>query len=130
MSDPSIDLSSFAAETHAEAGAPLTLRHPKTGEDLAAVIWLQGEDAPAYRHVLRRQIDRQLRDRQLEPTAADLENRLLERLAALTLRWENIAYEAMDFPCTPENARRLFTEQLWIREQVVAFVEDRAHFLP
>lgn len=130
MSDPSFDLCQFECETRAEAGAPLTLRHPKTGVDLPVVIWLQGEDAPGYRQVLRRQIDRQLRDRQLEPSAMDLENRLLERLAALTLRWEAVHYDGADFPCTPDNARRLYSEQLWIREQVVDFVEDRAHFLP
>lgn len=130
MSDPSFDLSQFDCASRADAGAPLTLHHPKTGAELPVVIWLQGEDAPGYRHLLRRQIDRQLRDRQLEPSAMDLETRLLERLAALTLRWEKVTYDGADFPCTPENARRLYSEQLWIREQVVGFVEDRAHFLP
>jgi hypothetical protein len=129
MSDPLFDLSQFDCATRAETGAPLTLRHPKTGTDLPAVIWLQGEDAPGYRQLLRQQIDRQLRDRQLEPSAADLETRLLERLAALTLRWENVTYDGAEFPCNPDNARRLYAEQLWIREQVVGFVEDRAHFL-
>ncbi|USG59933.1 hypothetical protein NBZ79_12175 [Sneathiella marina] len=130
MSDPNFDLSRFECQARAETGAPLTLRHPKSGADLPAVIWLQGEDALSYRHLLRQQIDRQLRDRQLDLTAMDLENRLLERLAALTLRWEKIDYDGAEFPCTPDNARRLYTEQLWIREQVVSFVEDRAHFLP
>lgn len=130
MPQTAFDLSLFDPETRAEAGAPLCLRHPKTGEELPATIWLQGEDAPSYRQVLRRQIDRQLRDRQMELTAADLEDRLLERLAALTLRWENISYDGGEFVCSPANARRLYTEQLWIREQIVGFVEDRAHFLP
>lgn len=130
MSDSIFDLAAFDLKARAEAGAPLTLRHPKTGELLSAVIWLQGEDAETYRKTLRAQIDRQITERKLELTAADLEERLIERLTAITLRWENISLDGAPHTFSPENARRLFTEQLWIREQVVAFVEDRANFLP
>ncbi|MCC3304924.1 hypothetical protein [Sneathiella sp. HT1-7] len=124
------DVAAFDLKARSEAGAPLTLRHPKTGEDLPAVIWLQGEDAENYRKCLRSQIDRQIMERKLELTAAELEERLIERLTAITLRFENIEFDGVSYDTTPENILRLYREHLWIREQVAAFVEDRANFLP
>ena len=103
------DVAAFDLRARSEAGAPLTLRHPKTGEKLPAVIWLQGEDAENYRRTLRAQID---------------------RLVAITQRFENIELNGVQCDGTPENAKKLYREQLWIRDQVVAFVEDRANFLP
>ncbi|WP_340149988.1 hypothetical protein [uncultured Sneathiella sp.] len=124
------DVAAFDLRARSEAGAPLTLRHPKTGEKLPAVIWLQGEDAENYRRTLRAQIDRQISERKLELTAAELEERLIERLVAITQRFENIELNGVQCDGTPENAKKLYREQLWIRDQVVAFVEDRANFLP
>ncbi|MAZ04067.1 MAG: hypothetical protein CMN56_13125 [Sneathiella sp.] len=124
------DVAAFDLQARSEAGAPLTLRHPKTGEKLPAVIWLQGEDAENYRRTLRAQIDRQISERKLELTAAELEERLIERLVAITQRFENIELNGVQCDGTPENAKKLYREQLWIRDQVVAFVEDRANFLP
>ncbi|WP_339715695.1 hypothetical protein [uncultured Sneathiella sp.] len=124
------DIAAFDLQARSEAGAPLTLRHPKTGEKLPAVIWLQGEDAENYRKCLRAQIDRQISERKLELSAAELEERLIERLVAITQRFENIELNGVQYDGSPENAKKLYCEQLWIRDQVVAFVEDRANFLP
>ncbi|MZR30899.1 hypothetical protein [Sneathiella litorea] len=124
------DVAAFDLKVRSEAGAPLTLRHPKTGETLPAVIWLQGEDAETYRKCLRAQIDRQIAERKLELTAAELEERLIERLAAITQRFENIEFDGVTYDTTPANVIKLYREHLWIREQVAAFVEDRANFLP
>ena len=124
------DIAAFDLQARSEAGAPLTLRHPKTGEKLPAVIWLQGEDAENYRKCLRAQIDRQISERKLELSAAELEERLIERLVAITQRFENIELNGVQYDGSPENAKKLYREQLWIRDQVVAFVEDRANFLP
>lgn len=130
MQNNVLDLAAFDMQQAAETGAPLTLRHPKTGEALPGIIWLQGEDAENYRATLRRQIDRQISERKLELSAKELEDRLIERLVAITLRWENIVENDTPLDPTPANIRRLYTDQLWIREQVIAFIEDRANFLP
>lgn len=130
MSEPVFDLADFDLAARAEAGAELTLRHPKTGAVLPVRIWLQGEDAASYRTVLRRQIDRHLADPGADRRAADLEEQQIERLAALTLRWENMTEKGERLPCTAETARDLYRRHLWIREQVADFVEERAHFLP
>lgn len=130
MPENVFDLSAFDLKARAEAGAPLRLRHPKTGEELPAVIWLQGEDAESYRACLRAQIDRQISERKLDLTASDLEARLVERLAAITLRFENLEIGGEALHCTPETAAALYRDQLWIREQAAEFVETRANFLP
>ena len=130
MTDSIFDVTAFDLKARSEAGAPLPLRHPKTGELLPAVIWLQGEDAENYRRTLRAQIDWQITERKLELTAAEMEERLIERLAAITLRFENIGRGGVVLDSRPETARALYREHLWIREQVAAFVEERANFLP
>ncbi len=130
MSRAVFDVAAFDLKARAEAGAPLTLRHPKTGEPLPAVIWLQGEDAENYRRTLRAQIDRQIMERKLELTAAEMEERLVERLAAITLKFENIEKDGRPLEASEETARALYRGHLWIREQVAAFVEERANFLP
>lgn len=130
MRDSVFDIAAFDLKARAEAGAPLRLRHPKTGELLPAVIWLQGEDAENYRRTLRAQIDRQIMERKLDLTAAEMEERLIERLAAITLKFENIEKDGQPLEASEETARALYREHLWIREQVAAFVEERANFLP
>jgi hypothetical protein len=124
------DLADFDLGALAEAGAPLTLCHPKTKEALPVRIWLQGEDAASYRALLRQQLDRHLADPKAELKAADLEERLIERLAALTVRWDNMIEDGEALPCTTEAARQIYQHHLWIREQVSRFVEERANFLP
>jgi hypothetical protein len=125
-----IDLASLDPAGAAEAGAVLALRHPVSGADLGVRIRLRGTDAPSYRALLRRQIDAQMADGTPEPGAAALEQRHVARLAALTVTWENVRYGGVTLVCTEDNARQLYDRQIWIREQVTAFVEDRAHFLP
>ncbi len=130
MKNPEFDLADYDLGALAEAGAPLALRHPKTNEALPVRIWLQGEDAASYQMILRQQIDRHLADPKAERSALDLEEKLIERLAALTLRWENMVEKGEALPCTAEAARTLYRRHLWIREQVARFVEERANFLP
>lgn len=130
MTTDPFDLADFDLARRAEAGAMLTLRHPKTKAALPVRIWLQGEDAESYREMLRGQIDRHLADPRAERRAADLEEEQIERLAALTLRWENMTDQGKTVPCTAETARDLYRRHLWIREQVAEFVEERAHFFP
>jgi hypothetical protein len=79
--------------------------------------------------VIRAQIDQQIAEGKTELSAAELEARHVERLAAATLSWQGVIYQGAELACTAANARRLYGEQLWIREQVARFLEDRAHFL-
>ncbi len=93
-------------------------------------IWLQGADANSYREVVRRQIDEQIAQSKADLTAAELEVRHIERLVAVTKEWENVTYHGTALELSSGNAEKLYREQIWIREQVTQFVEDRSHFLP
>jgi len=46
-----------------------------------------------------------------------------------TLAWRGIVYEGEALECNPGNARRLYAALPWLREQVEAFIADRANFL-
>ncbi|MEH6495969.1 MAG: hypothetical protein V7740_09530 [Pseudomonas marincola] len=130
MSQAMFDIAELDVGTCAEKGAKLELRHPVSHEILGVSLWLRGTDAPSYRQVVRRQIDQQITDAKADLTAVELENRHLERLVAATLKWENVSYHGQALQCTAVNAEKVFREQIWIREQVTQFVEDRGHFLP
>ena len=123
------DLATLDVAAGAERGAALILLHPVSSEPLPVRIWLQGTDAPAYRAVVRRQIDQQIAEGKADLTAAEMEERHIQRLAAITLKWEQVRYRGEDFECTMTNAERLYREQIWIREQVTRFTEDRSRFL-
>ncbi len=124
------DVGAFDLDQRAEKGAELTLCHPVSGKALGVSIVLRGTDAPSYRAVVRQQIDQQITEGKVELSAAELEQRHIERLVAATVRWQGVRYHAEAMACNAGNARRLYQEQVWIREQVAQFVEDRARFLP
>ncbi len=129
MTTPVFDIAALDTSTLAEKGAALNLRHPGTYEELGVKIWLQGADANSYRSVVRRQIDEQIAQSKADLTAAELEDRHIERLVAVTKEWENVTYHGAALELSPGNAEQLYREQIWIREQVTQFVEDRSHFL-
>lgn len=124
------DIAALDLNSRAEKGAVLNLRHPGSYAELGVKIWLQGVDAPSYRTVVRRQIDEQIAHSKADLTAAEMEARHIERLIAITLKWENVSYQGTDLQFSQDNVARLYREQLWIREQVTRFVEDRSNFLP
>ncbi|MEP3245065.1 MAG: hypothetical protein ABJN40_12965 [Sneathiella sp.] len=130
MNDQSkdLDLASLDVSTSAEQGAVLTLHHPVTKDPLPVKIWLQGTDASAYRTAVRRQVDDQIAAGKADLSAAELEERHIERLAAVTLKWEHVTYHGQSLDCSVANALTLYREQIWIREQVTYFVEDRTRF--
>lgn len=58
--------------------------------------------------------------------------RQLNRMAALTTDWSGIDMDGKEYPCTPENVRKLYSDPAyeWFYAQVIEFVEDTANFLP
>lgn len=129
MTETVFDIAALEMTARAETGAVLQLRHPGTHEEVGVSIKLQGADADAYRAVVRRQIDEQIAQSKPELSAAELEERHVARLVAVTLGWENVTYHGKTLDFNAANAQRLYVEQIWIREQVARFVEDRSRFL-
>jgi hypothetical protein len=62
-------------------------------------------------------------------TAEDLDSDSLETLAACTLGWSGFVLNGQEPECTPENARRLYEQMPWLREQAQEFISERSNFL-
>jgi hypothetical protein len=63
-------------------------------------------------------------------TLEDLERDGIELTVACTTGWKNMVIDEQEIPFSVENARKVYTQYTWIREQVDGFVNDRANFLP
>lgn len=65
-------------------------------------------------------------------TPEELEAEGTDLLVALTAGWQLITPDGalLDVPFTPENARKVYDQILWIREQVDEFCADRGNFTP
>jgi len=62
-------------------------------------------------------------------TADELDNDSLDLLAACTLGWSGFVVDGSELECNTENARRLYRQFPWLREQAQQYIDDRANFL-
>lgn len=115
-------------ETH-EEGAELELTHPTTGEPLGAFIMVVGTDSETYNKARRKMTDKRLKRKLSKLTMEDVERENIEMLASCTKGWRGVVINKEEVPYTFANACTLYTEYPWIREQVDAFMGDRANFL-
>lgn len=114
--------------------AKVPLRHPATDEILTLedgtemFIEVYSTDSEHMQKV-----DRGLRDEALKRrnnkglTAAKLENKALERVAAAVKSW-NILEDGETPECTLENVRHVLKSYPWIYEQIESAMADRANF--
>lgn len=130
-------LKSLDTVTGAENGAEMTIINiqtgtPMQGKDGEARIKLRGFDAETYRADLDREIARiNEQKRKSASTPADNRKAEIEVLARNTLGWSNLMEtQDKELEYSQANARMLYTNFPWLREQVQAFVEDRRNFLP
>lgn len=134
-----LDLANLDTTKLSEDGATLEVRHPSTGAILsngdgrAVTIVLAGMDSNRARKSERQATNRRLkasgRGRGLGLTGDDLDNDALDLLAACTLAWSGFDLEGQPLECNPDNARKLYRQFPWLREQAQQFVEDRSNFL-
>lgn len=128
------DLSNYDTSKGAAAGAAMVLYAPD-GKPTDITFTLRGTDSPAYQQARREQADarmeemsrRGLRGVQLR----DVEDGALELLAAVTVGWtDTLLVDGEAYPFNRDNAIKLYKRFPWIREQVEAFIANRANFLP
>jgi hypothetical protein len=131
-----MDLSKFNVKQMAEKGADLELLDPE-GEPLLqdkkpVTIKLLGTDSTTWRN-LNRDRSRALsikmqkkRSKQIDFTMSDEDS--CEMLAACTLGWAGIDENKKPLEFSKEAAYEMYINHLWIREQVDAFIGDRANF--
>ncbi|MGA4552381.1 hypothetical protein [Methylorubrum aminovorans] len=132
-----MDLSAFGDVTSAEQGAVMTVCHPSTGAELRTAddkpitITLASSDSERVRRVTRRATNRRLqqaRGGRATVTAEALEAEGLNALIAATIAWDGIALSDGPLPLSDDNARRVYTELPWLREQAQSFIDDRGNY--
>lgn len=147
-----LDLKGLKVKDLATAGSKCVLRHPGTDEPItdngkALYLLLAGRDSTQYRTAVRKRNARIVADSQTrrrkglsefeaEVMAERSEEEDLTVLVACTLGWGwgeapgTVLMEGEELACTPENARRFYSELPWAVEQAEKHIADRANFLP
>jgi hypothetical protein len=117
--------------TAVDAGSWLELEVPPALADADSVrIKLLGIDSEAYRKAVasyRRTIAKlrvDIGDESPEGRSADA-----ELYAAVTLEWSGLTQSGKAWPCTRDNAKKLYITQPWITRQVRAFVGTDGNFI-
>jgi hypothetical protein len=123
-----MDLAKFD-NTAADTGMVMQLLSPVTDEPTDSTITLYGADSSVYRCTIKNIGNRRMQRGNKRVTSEAIEAEGIELLTACTASWENIEIDGEVLKCTPENIKRIYTEFIWVREQVDAFIGDRANFL-
>jgi len=123
------------SKLNSEDEATLEIVHPSTGEPLGIKITVAGIDSKIYREAQRKVSNKRLKQTfgrgvvNKTPTVEEFEAETVDILAKCTMSWQNIVWEEKELPCNYENAKMIYIKLIWLRDQVDAFINDRANFL-
>lgn len=137
VASPAIfDMADVETATKANAGVWLNLVSPLSGEASGVRFRLLGYDSDVYlkhdaeqkkqtqeyliKALSTAKVGKQIPD---APASDDISS-----LASLVTAWENVFWNKEALPCTRENVIKVLTAVPDIRQQVRAFVEERANF--
>jgi len=130
-----MDLNDINLEEKADEGAEVILEHPVTGEPLEhdgkpMSIKVSGTDSAAYRKKQRELHNRRLQKiaKGRKPDFTNSDSEACELLAACTIGWSGIVAGGEVVKFSQSEARSLYEQHAWIREQVDLFIGDRANF--
>lgn len=133
-----MDLKQYDSKTRANEGAKMHVKHPVTMDPLyhddetPVTITLAGVDSDQFQAALQERTNRRLKQAMRQPESEDIGAGVLtdsvETLADCTLDW-NIEYEGEIPECTPAKAREIYEALPWLKEQVDAFIRNRANYL-
>lgn len=132
-----IDLASLDLTAAADKGFELELLHPVTKAPLGVFVGLVGKDSTVFREHVRRTANDRLRKQAMQqrrgkdvdvPTVEKIEAEAIELLAACTTGWRNLEYRGVSLPFSAVNARVIYTDLPWIREQVDEAIGDLENF--
>jgi hypothetical protein len=134
-----MDLKTYDTTELANAGADLELMLPngkavideKTNQPVT--ITLLGVDSKKYQDlthtVANRRIVRRSKSRKALTTSEEVDSDQLQLLVEMTIGWSGIVVGGNALEFSKPNARMLYTEYPWIREQAEDFIQDRANYL-
>lgn len=133
-----MDISKFSVDPDNQT-SKMVLLHPITNAPLAdddgneASIMLHGPDSTAQKEVKRKFQNKAIKDgvkrKSLNISTEQIEAQAIALDVAATAGWKNISIEGEEFEYSPENAKILYRDYPWIREQVEEFIADRSNFL-
>lgn len=123
-----LDLGILRGQTQDEAW--LTILHPMTGEETTMRIKLMNPDSAAYKAVDSRIKNAGIQSvsRRSKLTVQEIEESGLQLLVGVTTGWENVVFDGVPLDFSPVNARTLYQDFPFIREQVDKFISDRRNF--
>jgi hypothetical protein len=130
-----MDLTSLSTTEKSESGFKMEIVNPATGVPIGASITIAGTDSKTYQdaqHKISNKRMKRMNNRggvKFNLTSEEIEFESIELLARCTLGWDNIDWEGSPLKFSLENAKMVYTELLWLREQCVAAMEDRSNFL-
>lgn len=133
-----MDLSKYDTAKFADEGATMEVIAPdgtpaKNDDGTPVTITVLGHDSRAYRDAanrLSRRTSVKMKAGSLEIDRVQLEADEIEKLTACTTSWHGIGLDGVAaLPCTPENVKKVYTRFAWLREQVSAFMGERANYL-
>ena len=156
--DVSADLEAFdlgALDTRetSEAGARIDILHPINKEPTGIFIVVKGRHSQTFRDIIKDRADKRIqadasaRERGKPTairTAEDIERDTIELFAACTIEWgtdikdakgevvKTVSYinlKGEKLECNVPNAIRLYTEMLWLREQLDDGIGDLENFI-
>jgi len=119
----------------AESGFKMEIVNPATGVPVGATITIAGTDSKIYQdaqHKIANKRMKRMNNRggmKFALTSEEVEMESIELLSRCTLGWDNIDWEGAPLKFSMENAKMIYTELLWLREQCVVAMEDRSNFL-
>jgi hypothetical protein len=105
----------------------VSVADPVDGSATGATITLAGRYSPTARAATFALAEKADIGNPDSPAAFDA--KLLDLLAACTMDWAEMVEHGEPLACTPENAKRVYIEYPWLREQVqVAFLASADFF--
>lgn len=126
-----LDLASLDTAVACDNAIDYELRHPVTDEPIGVFIKIIGKDSNKLRDAIRKRINARLRAdairRNNKPeirTAEQIEAESIDLLVLATEGWycaesqNAIEYKGDFLTYNEENVRKVYTEQLWIRQQI------------
>jgi hypothetical protein len=118
--------------------ARMPILHPDTRQPMKddtgaeAYIEVLSTESQAYRDHERAVINARLaRANPEKPTAETVAAEIGARFAVLVTSWHLVSPrtgKAMNLPCNPADVADLFSQPSWLRDQLDAFVSNRANF--
>lgn len=135
------DLAEIDTKTLSDKGVDMVVTKLNSDEPLLAkngkpvTIIVLGPDSDVYRDISRTQVKKRLRQQADNKKIGDIdlediESEALAMMVSCTVGWKNVLdLEGKEIPFTAEGARSLYSNYPIVREQVDAFVVNRAHFI-